>query len=77
MFMLTEKYVAILLTCTSHGGRVFNSPVEAFVAVTDSGGLVMAGAMWRTLGAFGVPSICLEEARPTSWRRRVAEERSS
>lgn len=26
----------------------------------------MAGAVWRTLGAFSVPSICLEEAGLTS-----------
>lgn len=61
--------VTTLLTCTSHGGGVFDSSVEAFVAVTDGGGLVMAGAMWRTLGAFRVPSICLEEAGPTGWRK--------
>jgi len=30
----------------------------------------MAGAMWRTLGAFSVPSICFEEARLASWRKR-------
>lgn len=57
-----------LLTCTSHGGGVFDSPVEAFVAVTDGGGLVVAGAVWRTLGALLVPGVRTEEARPTSWR---------
>lgn len=63
-----------LLTCASHRRGVLDSPVEAFVAVTDGGGLVMAGAVWRTLGAFSVPSIRLEEARLTSWRKRETEE---
>lgn len=67
-------FVTTLLTCTSHGGGVFYSSVEAFVAVTDGGGLVMAGAMWRTLGAFSVPSICLEEARLACWRKRQGKE---
>lgn len=62
------------LTCTSHGGGVFDIPVEAFVAVTDGGSLVMAGAMWRTLGAFSVPSVCFEEARLTCWGKREVEE---
>lgn len=64
----------VLLTCTRHGGGVFDSSVEAFVAVTDGGSLVMAGAMWRTLGAFRVPSIRLEGARLTSWREKGIEE---
>lgn len=34
----------------------------------------MAGAMWRTLGAYSVPSVCLEEARLTSWRKREVKE---
>lgn len=58
-----------ILTCTSRGGGVFDSPVEAFIAVTDGGSLIMAGAVWRTLGAFSDPSIRLEEARLTSWRK--------
>lgn len=43
----TEIVLAVtaLLTCTSHGGGVLDSPVEAFVAVADGGSLVMAGAM--------------------------------
>lgn len=68
--------INIWLTCTSHGGGVFDCPVEAFITVTHSGGLVMAGAMWRTLGALCVPRICLEVARPTSWRQNGAEKRT-
>lgn len=48
MSPLSEKVQFLkttLLTCTSHGGGVLDSPVEAFVAVTDGGSLVMAGAM--------------------------------
>lgn len=63
--------MCIILTCTSHCGWVFDSPVEAFFTVTDSGGLVMAGAMQRTLGTFSVPGKCLEEARPTCWRKII------
>lgn len=51
-----------LRTCASHTGRVFDGPVEAFVAVTDGGGLVVAGAVQRTLGAFTVTGVCLEGA---------------
>lgn len=78
MSQLTVSFAITLLTCTSHVGGVFDSPVEAFVAVTDGGGLVMAGAMWRTFGAYSVPSVCLEEARLASWRKReVKEEEAS
>lgn len=66
-----------LLTCASHGGGVFDGPVEAFVTVTDGGGLVMAGAMWRTLCAFSVPCKGFEEAWLTCWKRREEEERAS
>lgn len=54
------------LTCTGHGGGVFDRPEEAFITVTDGGSLVVAGAPCRTLGALSVPRERLEEARLTS-----------
>lgn len=60
----THRMVRIqsLRTCAGHTGGVFDGPVEAFVAVTDGGGLVVAGAVQRTLGAFTVACVRLEGA---------------
>lgn len=40
-----ERFCSFLLTCTSHSSGVFESPVEAFITVTDGGRLVMARAV--------------------------------
>lgn len=55
-------------TCASHTGGVLDGPVEAFLAVTDGGGLVVAGAVQRTLGAFTVACVGLEGAGLTGCR---------
>lgn len=57
-----RRRIGKVRTCAGHTGGVFDGPVEALVAVADGGGLVVAGAVQRTLGAFAVACVGLEGA---------------
>ena len=63
----------LVLTGAGGAGGVLGSSVEALVTVTDAGRLVVAGAVWRALGALDVACIRFVEA----WFTRCGTDRQT